>query len=191
MGRELRPALVVLALLTALTGVVYPALVTGAARLLFADRAHGSLVYKAGRPAGSELIGQPFLAARYFWSRPSATTPLPYNAAASAGSNLGPRNPALATMVAARVVALRAADANGAAAPVPVDLVTTSASGLDPHISPAAAYFQVRRVARARGVPEPDIRALVARYVEGRQWGVLGEPRVNVLRLNRALDGVR
>jgi K+-transporting ATPase ATPase C chain len=181
---------VVLVLLTALTGAVYPALVTGAARLLFAERARGSLVHKAGRPAGSALIGQPFLDARYFWSRPSATTPMPYNAAASAGSNLGPGNPALADATAARVARLRAAGGEPRT-PVPVDLITSSASGLDPHVSPAAAFYQVPRVARARGRPEAEVRALVAGHVEGRQWGVLGEPRVNVLKLNLALDGIR
>jgi K+-transporting ATPase ATPase C chain len=182
-----RPALVLFALLTALTGLVYPAVTTGVAQLVFPHRANGSLVVRGGRVAGSALIGQPFSDPAYFWSRPSATNPVPYNAASSGGSNLGPTNPALGRAVAARVAALRAADP-GEHGPVPVDLVTASASGLDPHISPAAAAYQVARVARARGRRAAEIRAVVARCTEDRALGLFGEPRVNVLRLNLALD---
>jgi len=155
--------------------------------VLFPRQANGSIITEAGRAIGSSLIGQPFRDPKYFWPRPSATTPVPYNAAASSGSNLGPTNPALMIAVRERVAVLRAADPENTA-PVPVDLVTASASGLDPDISPAAAYYQVRRVARARGVPEKGIRALVGRYTEGRQFGGLGESRVNVLQLNLALN---
>lgn len=183
---HLRPALVLLALFTALTGVVYPAVTTGLAQLLFPRQANGSLIVRDGRVVGSELIGQPFSDPAYFWSRPSATTPVPYDAASSAGSNLGPTNPALAEAVAARVVALRAGDP-GERGPVPVDLVTASGSGLDPDISPAAAAYQVGRVARARKRRVDEIQALVDRYTQGRTLGLIGEPRVNVLLLNLAL----
>lgn len=181
--------LLVLLVLTVLLGLVYPALVTGLAQVLFPAQANGSLLEQRGRLAGSELIGQPFSDPKYFWSRPSATSPQPYNAAASGGSNLGPANPALTDAVAARVKALREADP-GNTAPVPVDLVTASASGLDPHISPAAALYQLPRVAWVRGLPVEDLRRLVAEHTEGRQFGVLGEARVNVLRLNLALDNL-
>jgi potassium-transporting ATPase KdpC subunit len=184
---QLRPALVLLALFTALTGLVYPAVTTGVAQLLFPHRANGSLIVRDGRVVGSELIGQPFSDPAYFWSRPSATGPVPYNAASSSGSNLGPTNPALADTVKARVDALRAADPTQTA-PVPVDLVTASGSGLDPHISPAAAAYQVGRVAQARGRAATEIRALVERHTKGRTLGLMGEPRVNVLLLNLALD---
>jgi K+-transporting ATPase ATPase C chain len=190
---ELRAAVVTLLTLTLLTGVVYPLLVTGVAQAAFAHRANGSLILgKDGKAVGSSLIGQPFDAPKYFWSRPSATPdannkPLPYNGQNSYGSNLGPTNPALTAAVKGRIEALRAADPENRE-PVPVDLVTASGSGLDPHISPAAAAYQVRRVARARGIDEPRVRDLVARYTTSPDFGVLGEPGVNVLELNLALD---
>ncbi len=183
---QLRPALVVLALLTLLTGVVYPLLVTGIAQAAFPSQANGSLIKQADKVIGSSLIGQEFEDPKYFWGRLSATTPA-YNPASSSGSNLGPSNPALTAEVKGRVDALRAADP-GNTAPIPVDLVTSSGSGLDPHISPAAAYFQVARVAKARGVDAARVKALVDAHVEGRSLGVLGEPVVNVLLLNLALD---
>lgn len=184
----LRPAAVLLGIFTAVTGVAYPLVVTGAAQAIFPSQANGSLVHADGQVIGSSLVGQPFDDARYFWVRPSATTPYPYNAGASTGSNLGPTNPALIDAVRGRVAALRAADPDQASIPVPADLVTTSGSGLDPDISPAAALYQVHRVARARGLPEEGVRRLVDRHIEGRTVGLLGEPRVNVLRLNVALD---
>jgi K+-transporting ATPase ATPase C chain len=190
MWNQLRPALLLAVVMTLVTGVAYPLVVTGMAGLLFPDRAAGSLVLREGRAAGSALIGQPFSSHAYFWGRPSATAPHPYNAAASSGSNLGPFNRALADAVRARIAALRAADP-GNWTPVPVDLVTASASGLDPHISPAAALYQLPRVARARGLSEQTVRRLVDRHTEGRLLGVLGEPRVNVLLLNLALDDLR
>jgi|ERR687892_1981894 K+-transporting ATPase ATPase C chain len=188
MGAHVRPAIVSLILLSAVTGLIYPAVVTVIAQLVFPHQANGSLIVKDGKAVGSSLIGQPFDAPKYFWGRPSATSPFPYNASASSGSNLGPTNPALAAAAKGRVETLRAADPNNTA-PVPVDLVTTSASGLDPHISPAAALYQVGRVAKARKLDESAVRQLVERHTEGRQLGFLGEPRVNVLRLNLALDG--
>jgi K+-transporting ATPase ATPase C chain len=183
---QLRPALVVLALLTLLTGVVYPLVVTGIAQAAFPSQANGSLVKQGDKIVGSSLIGQEFEDPKYFWGRLSATTPA-YNAGSSSGSNLGPLNPALKDEVKGRVDALRAADP-GNTAPIPVDLVTSSGSGLDPHISPAAAYFQVKRVAASRHVDEARVKALVDARVEGRALGVLGEPVVNVLLLNLALD---
>lgn len=188
MLRQLRPAILLLVMLSVVTGLAYPAVVTVIAQVVFPHQAHGSLIVKGGKPVGSELIGQPFDDPKYFWGRPSATSPFPYNAGASSGSNLGPTNPALARAVQERVDALRAADP-GHTAPVPVDLVTASASGLDPHISPAGALYQIRRVAKARKLDEATVRQLVERHVERRQLGVLGEPRVNVLVLNLALDG--
>jgi potassium-transporting ATPase KdpC subunit len=184
---QLRPALVLLGLLTLLTGVAYPLVVTGIAQAAFPRQANGSLIVKDGKAVGSTLIGQPFDDPKYFWSRPSATGPAPYNAQASTGSNLGPTNPALTDAVKQRIDALQKADPDNHD-PVPVDLVTASGSGLDPHISPAAAAFQVRRVARTRGLAEDRVRALVAEHTDGRQLGVLGEPGVNVLELNLALD---
>ena len=186
----LRPALVLFLLLTVLTGVIYPLLVTRLAQLLFADRAAGSLVVREGRAIGSRLIGQNFSEARYFWGRPSATTPQPYNGIASGGSNSGPLNPALLDAVKARVAALRQADPGNDAA-VPVDLVSASGSGVDPEISVAAANYQAARVARARGLAPERVRTLIAAHTEGRLLGVLGEPRVNVLELNLALDALK
>lgn len=187
MVAQLRSALMMFFILTILTGVAYPLAVTAIAQLLFPHQANGSLIYKDGKPIGSTLIGQPFDDPKYFWGRPSATAPFPYSAAASSGSNLGPTNPALIETVKMRVAALKAADP-GNDTPVPVDLVTASGSGLDPHISPASAEYQVRRVARARGREEAFVRTLVSQHTEGRQLGMLGERRVNVLALNLALD---
>jgi len=187
MLKDFRAALVGLLLLTLITGLLYPLAITGIAQLVFPAQANGSLLVKDGRPLGSELIGQPFSDPKHFWGRPSATGPQPYNGLASSGSNHGPTNPALLDAVKARVEALRAVDPDNAA-PVPVDLVTASGSGLDPHISPAAAEYQVARVARLRGLDPAAVRALVQQHTEGRDFGVLGEPRVHVLRLNLALD---
>jgi potassium-transporting ATPase KdpC subunit len=187
MIRQLRPAILSLVLLTLLTGIIYPLVVTVVAQIIFPAQANGSLLTAGGKTVGSELIGQPFDDPKYFWSRPSATSPYPYNAAASSGSNLGPTNPALVNGVADRITALQAADP-GNKQPIPVDLVTASGSGLDPDISVAAALYQVPRVARIRGVDEATVRSLVDRHVEGRNLGILGEPRVNVLQLNLALD---
>ena len=186
MRTQLRPALVALAALTLITGFLYPLVITGVAQVLFPWQANGSLILIDGKPVGSSLIGQPFDEPKYFWGRPSATSPFPYNAAASSGSNLGPTNDALIKAVQARIDALKAADPDNPLPP-PVDLVTASGSGLDPHISPAAAEYQVRRIARVRGLDETVVRRLVAQHTEGRQLGVLGEPRVNVLTLNLAL----
>lgn len=184
----LRPALVLLVALTLITGLLYPLFVTALATFVFPRQAAGSLVVRDGALRGSTLIGQNFSDPGHFWGRPSATTPQPYNGLASGGSNLGPRNPALLDAVRARVAALRAADP-GNPLPVPIDLVTASASGLDPDISPAAAHYQAARVARQRGLPLPRVEQLIERSTLGRQWGVLGEARVNVLQLNLALDG--
>ena len=187
MVAQLRSALMMFFILTILIGVAYPLAVTAIAQLLFPHQANGSLIYKDGKPIGSTLIGQPFDDPEYFWGRPSATAPFPYNAAASSGSNLGPSNPGLTEAVKTRVAALKAADP-GNDTPVPVDLVTASGSGLDPHISSASAEYQVRRVARARGREEAFVRTVVRQHTEGRQFGMLGEPRVNVLAVNLALD---
>lgn len=186
MREVLRVSAVMLAMMTLLTGIAYPAVVTLVAQAIFPPQANGSLVFRAGKPVGSALIGQEFRRPGYFWGRPSATSPVPYNATASGGSNLGPLNPALKANAKARIEALRRADPG--LGPVPVDLVTASGSGLDPHISPASAEVQVPRVAKARGRSEDEVRRLVARHTEGRQLGLLGEPRVNVLLLNLALD---
>lgn len=183
----LRPVLVLLLLFTLLTGLLYPAALTGVARVLFPRQASGSPLVRGGEVVGSSLVGQPFSDPRYFWSRPSATAPAPYNAAASSGSNLGPTNPALRERVQERLQALRAADP-GNTAPVPVELLTASASGLDPHLSPAAVEYQLPRVARARGLESERLRQLVQAHVQPRTLGLLGEPRVNVLELNLALD---
>jgi potassium-transporting ATPase KdpC subunit len=185
--KELKPALLMLIAFTVLTGLVYPLLVTGLAQVIFPHRANGSLIQRDGKAIGSELIGQPFSSPKYFWSRPSATSPYPYNAASSSGSNQGPTNPALTDAVAARIKALRDVDPENEG-PVPVDLVTASASGLDPHISLAAAEYQVNRVAKARSVDPAKVRTLVSNYTERRDLGFLGEPGVNVLKLNLALD---
>jgi potassium-transporting ATPase KdpC subunit len=187
MRAQLKPAIIILALLTLITGVIYPLAVTVIAQVAFPAQANGSLIVKDGQAIGSELIGQPFGDPKYFWGRLSATAQFPYNAASSSGSNLGPLNPALLGMIQGRINALKAADPNNTQ-PIPVDLVTASGSGLDPHISPAAAEYQVARVARARGLDEAVVRQLVAQHTQGRDLGVLGEPRVNVLELNLALD---
>jgi K+-transporting ATPase ATPase C chain len=187
---ELRRATVMLIVMTLITGVAYPLVVTGMSAAAFSGKAKGSLIEQDGKAVGSILIGQPFSDPKYFWGRPSATSPYPYNAGASSGSNQGPLNPALADAVTGRIKALRDADA-GNKARVPVDLVTASASGLDPHISPAAAEYQIKRVAGARHLDPEKVRTLVAQFREGRQLGFLGEPRVNVLRLNLALDAMK
>ena len=184
----LRPALSLLLALTVVTGVIYPLAVSGIAQLLFTHSANGSVIERNGKVLGSELIGQPFTDPKYFWGRPSATTPFANNSASSTGSNLGPTNPALVVAVKQRIDALRVTDPSNTV-PVPIDLVTASASGLDPHISPAAAQYQVARVALMRGASEADVARYVSQATEGRTFGVLGEPRVNVLKLNLLLDG--
>ena len=184
---QLRPAIGSLVVLTVITGVAYPFVVTGIAQAVFPAQANGSLIVKAGGVVGSSLIGQQFTAPKHFWGRPSATSPYAYNATSSSGSNQGPTNPALVDAVTARVKALKEADP-GNNHPIPVDLVTASASGLDPHISVAAAAYQVGRVAKARGLDPAKVKDLVVKHTEGRQLGFLGEPRVNVLELNLELD---
>lgn len=187
MTSQMRPTLLAFVLLTLLTGIAYPLIVTAIAVLVFPVQAGGSLIQRQGVTVGSSLIGQSFGGARYFWSRPSATSPTPYNAAASSASNLGPLNPALLAAVTARADALRALDPDNTT-PIPLDLVTSSGSGLDPHISPAAAAWQRARVARARGRAISDVQACIDACTQGRQWGLLGEQRVNVLCVNLALD---
>lgn len=186
MRESLCTSVVMMATLTLLTGVAYPLVVTAVAQVAFPARANGSLIVRGGRPVGSSLIGQPFSGPRYFRGRPSATSPVPYNAASSGGSNLGPLNPALKESVRSRVDEIRRLDPGPGG--IPADLVTSSGSGLDPHISPASAEAQAPRVAKARGISEDEVRALIGRHSEGRQFGVLGEPRVNVLLLNLSLD---
>jgi K+-transporting ATPase ATPase C chain len=190
MLKQLRPAIVSLLVMTAITGLLYPLVITGVAQLIFPRRANGSLILQNGKPVGSTLIGQPFDDPKYFWGRLSATSPYPYNASASSGSNLGPANSALVKDAQDRIQALRAADP-GNNAPIPVDLVTSSGSGLDPDISLAAALYQVPRVARLRGLGQDQVRLLVQKYTENRQLIILGEVRVNVLELNLALDQIR
>jgi len=190
MLRQLKIALIFLGIFTVITGIVYPLFVTGIAQAFFHRQANGSLITDNGTNAGSELIGQPFSDPKYFWGRLSATAPFPYNASASSGSNYGPSNPALREAVQARIDALKAVDP-GNIQPIPVDLVTFSASGLDPDISVAAADYQIPRVARYRGLGEQQVKVLVNQFTEGRQFGILGEPRVNVLKLNLALDALK
>jgi K+-transporting ATPase ATPase C chain len=189
MSKILLPSLLTLLVFSVLTGLIYPFLVTGIAALCCQQQAQGSLIRRDNRLIGSSLIGQPFDDPKYFWPRPSATTPQPYNGASSAGSNLGPTNPAQLDAVKTQLAALHQADPDNKLA-VPVDLVTASASGLDPHISPAAAEFQLMRIARARNIDPQRLRSLVAAHTQARQWGMLGEPRVNVLELNLALDAL-
>jgi len=190
MKNVLRPALVLFFVLTLVTGIAYPLVVTGVAQLMFPAQAGGSLIVHDGKPVGSGLIGQNFVDAKHFWGRPSATGPMSYNATASGGSNLGPLNPALADAVKGRIEALRAADP-GNTVPVPVDLVTASASGLDPHISPAAARYQVARVAKARGLAVDRVQGLVDQQTEYPLLSFLGERQINVLKLNLALEALR
>jgi len=190
MFKTIRQSVVMLLLMTVLLGIGYPLVITGAAQLLFPHQANGSLIEKNGKPIGSELIGQYFDDPRYFWGRPSATSPQPDNGTGSSGSNQGPTNPALRDAVQQRIETLHKADP-GNTAPVPVDLVTASGSGLDPQISPAAAQYQIARVARVRHLSVEQVQALVAKFTQGRQLGLLGEPSVNVLELNLALDGLQ
>jgi potassium-transporting ATPase KdpC subunit len=189
MSRLLRNSLMMLLVMTIITGIAYPLLVTGLSQLLFPSQANGSLIAKNGKPIGSTLIGQSFTEPKYFWGRPSATSPQANNGTGSGGSNLGPTNPALADAVKQRIAALQSADP-GNRTPVPVDLVTSSGSGLDPEISPAAAQYQLGRVAKARGLSDAQLSLLIAQATSGRQLGLLGEPRVNVLQLNLALDAL-
>jgi potassium-transporting ATPase KdpC subunit len=187
MLKEFKPALLIFAVLTVITGVVYPGVVTGLGQLLFSGAVNGSIIERNGKAVGSELLGQSFSSPGYFWGRPSATGPMPNNGAVSSGSNQGATNPSLEAAVRDRIAALRAVDP-GNERRVPIDLVTASGSGLDPHISPAGAEYQVERVARARGLDVAQVRALVTANTQGRTFGLLGEPRVNVLQLNLALD---
>jgi len=187
MKNQLRPALTIFALLTIITGVIYPLLITGISQVIFPSQSNGSIITINGKAAGSELIGQQFDDPKYFWGRVSAVG---YNADLSSGSNYGPMNPALIDSVQARIDALKAADPDNTL-PIPVDLVTASASGLDPHISVAAALYQISRIAFTRGLSEAEVQSLVEKNIEGRQFGIFGEPRVNVLLLNLALDGIQ
>ena len=190
MWRQFRTAIIFLVVFTVITGVIYPLIVTGVAQTFFHKQANGSLITSNGEVVGSELIGQQFSDPKYFWGRLSATSPVPYNAASSSGSNLGPENPALQTEVQARIDALKAVDPNNTL-PIPVDLVTSSGSGLDPDISVAAADYQINRVAQYRNLTVVQVSALVKQFTTGRTFGILGEPRVNVLKLNLALDNLK
>jgi potassium-transporting ATPase KdpC subunit len=190
MLKIIRPVIVSLFVFTVITGILYPLAITGIAQLLFPDQANGSVIMKNGRPTGSSLIGQPFDNPKYFWGRLSATSPFPYNSASSSGSNRAQTNPDLIKQAQERISILREADPQ-TTAPVPADLSTASGSGLDPHISPAAAEYQIKRVAKARRLDETKVRMLVTNYTEGRQLGIFGEPRVNVLKLNLAIDELR
>ncbi len=187
MLKLIRPTIVSLFIFSVIAGGLYPMTVTALAQLFFPEQANGSIIMKDNKPAGSSLIGQPFDDPKYFWGRPSATAPFPYNSASSGGSNLSQTNPDLVKQAKGRIDALREADPQSATQ-VPIDLATASGSGLDPHISPAAAEYQVKRIAGARGIDESAVRSFVAKYTDGRQFGILGEPRVNVLKLNLALD---
>lgn len=187
MFKQIKQAILIFAVLSIITGIIYPLFITGIAQVFFPGRANGSLIYQDGKPVGSSLIGQAFNDPKYFWGRISATSPVSFNAASSSGSNLGPSNPALLEAVKARIKALRLADPDNAN-PIPVDLVTSSASGLDPHISLAAAYYQAPRIARLKGLSQDTIKILIARHTCGRLLGLMGEPVVNVLELNLALD---
>lgn len=186
---QIKTAIILLLLMTVLTGLIYPAVVTGIAQIFFPAQADGSFIKENNKIVGSKLIGQDFTEPKYFWGRPSATTPFPYNAASSSGSNLGPTNPTLFTAVKGYIATLQQADPQNTK-PIPVDLVTASGSGLDPDISPAAAFYQVARVAKVRGLPQIEVENLVQHFITPRQWGILGEPRVNVLQLNLALDAL-
>jgi K+-transporting ATPase ATPase C chain len=190
MSTIIRPAITLFLIMTLLTGIAYPFAVTGVAHVLFRDQAAGSLVMADGHPVGSRIIGQAFSDPKYFWSRPSATAPQPYNATASSGSNQGPLNPALTEAIKTRIEALRAADPTNTQ-PVPVDLVTASASGLDPDISLAAARYQAARVARVRGLAPEAVQSLIDKHAQGKLLGLIGEPRVNVLELNLAVDALK
>jgi K+-transporting ATPase ATPase C chain len=192
--KQLKISILATVVLTVITGLVYPLVMTGISQVLFPHQANGSLIYKDGKAVGSHLIGQPFDDPKYFWSRLSATSPQPYNASNSSGSNLGPTNPALIQEIQGRIDALKKADLPAGRQaldnhePIPVDLVTSSASGLDPHITPAAAQYQVKRIARVRTLPESTVQDLIAKHTAGRFLGLLGEPTVNVLELNLDLD---
>lgn len=190
MLKQLKQAFLLLVVFSVLTGIVYPLVITALAQAIFPDKANGSLIYKDDKPVASSLIGQPFTDPKYFWSRPSATAPMPYNAAASSGSNLGPSNPDLIKNVKERINTLKKADPDNKL-PIPVDLVTSSASGLDPHISPAAAEYQAARVAKARGLDVESVKKTIATHTESRTLGLLGEPRVNVVELNMDLDSTK
>jgi potassium-transporting ATPase KdpC subunit len=187
MLKQIKQAFLLIVVFSLLTGILYPLVITGIAQVAFPRQANGSLIYRHDKPVGSSLVGQPFTDPKYFWSRPSATSPMPYNAESSSGSNLGPLSADLAKAVQERIAVLRKADPDNKL-PIPVDLVTSSASGLDPHISPAAADYQVSRVAKARGIDEKVVRQLVAKHTESRTLGLLGEPRVNVVELNLDLE---